>query len=61
MSSTTYPKKFWHIPSWADHIIHVGLRAVFSRAPDFVKNLGKTLQKWDRRMELHAAPGLTNV
>ena len=48
MSITIYPKMFWHIPSWADHVIHVGLRAVFFRAPDFVKNLGKALQKWDR-------------
>ena len=46
---------FWHIPLWADHVIHVGLRAVFSRTPNFVKNLGKALQKWDRGMELHDA------
>ena len=41
MSSTMYPKKFWHVPSQADHVIHVGLMAVSFRAPDFVKYLGK--------------------
>ena len=43
----------------ADHVIHVGLRAVFLRASDFVKYFGKALQKWDRGMELHDNPGLT--
>ena len=47
MSSTIYPKTFGHIPSWAGHVIHVGLRAVFFRAPDLEKNLGKALWKWD--------------
>ena len=54
-----YPKKFWHIRSWADHVIHVSLRAVFFRAPNFVKYLGKAFWKWDRRMELHDDVGLT--
>ena len=43
-----YPRKFWHVPSWADHATHVGLRAVFFRAPDIVKYLEKALQKRDR-------------
>ena len=59
MSSTRYPKRSQHIPSWADYVIHVGLRVVFLRAPDFVKNLGKALWKQDMGIELHDAPGLT--
>ena len=42
-----YPKKFWDISSWAVQAFHVGFRAVFFRAPDLVKYLGKALWKWD--------------
>ena len=57
MSNTIYPKTFWNVPSWVDHVIHVGFWADFSRAPDFVKCLGNALWKWDREIELHSAPG----
>ena len=59
MSSTVYPKKFWHIPSFADYVIHVGLRVVFFRAPDLVMYLEKALQRQNRGMELHDARGST--
>ena len=61
MSNTMYPKKFWHIPSLADHVIDVGLRAFFFRAPDFVKCLENALQKQDRGIELHDAPGSASM
>ena len=59
MSRTLYPKNFWHIPLLADHVIYVGLRAVFFRAPNFVKFLGKALWKQNMGLELHDAPGST--
>ena len=55
MSCTMYPKKFCHVPLWADHVFHVGLRVVFFRAPDFVKYVGKAFWMWERGMELHDA------
>ena len=54
-----YSKTFWHVPLWADHVIHVGLKAVFFKALDFMKYLGKALWKWDWGMELQDAPGST--
>ena len=48
MSNIICPRKFWGIPSWADQLVAVGLRAVFFRTCFLVKCLGKTLQKWER-------------
>ena len=37
------------------------LGLIFFRAPDFIKFLGNTLQKWNRGIELHSAPGSTFI
>ena len=45
-----FPKKFLDSPSWADHVAHMGFKAVFFKAPDFVKCMGNAVQKQDRAL-----------
>ena len=59
MFNTMYPKKFWHSPSWADHVAQVGFKADFFKAPDVVKWLENAVPKWGRGIIVEAAPGLT--
>ena len=54
-----YPEKFQHSPSRADHVVHMGFKADFFKAPDFVKCLRNAVWKWDRGIAVQSLPGST--